>query len=319
MKNKIFVALVIVAAAVIAAGPANAGCAPSSKEFALYGGDNGAFDLFLQAAHAEPGTLAPRAADDSTISGAVIGRHWQPGARATTGENTGGGCPDDMWLSGPQGAGTLSFFGSNGSDFGTGLCDTAVCPSVGLIVVIQTKSLDGQSASYTAGRANEIVGGFPAFDFARTGTDWNLVDIPRPRITVPTTGSGGNRGVNVSYTTFPVELPGAAFHAPAADSLLATGTITGYQLMTFTGTGDPGRDATANWVNNGPPLTTTAPTGSITVDCTGLGKVFVATRIVFDGGQFSSDYVSASSVVNCANLANPGVGKGKPIKKSLGN
>jgi hypothetical protein len=101
---------------------------------------------------------------------------------------------------------------------------------------------------------------------------------------------------------------------------LANGTITGYQIVSFTGAADPGRDATTNWVALGAPLTTTSPSGSFTLDCTSLSKVFLATRVVFDNGAFSTDYVSASTVVNCSNLATPGVGnKGKPIKKSLGN
>lgn len=303
MKGKIIVALAILAVAVGATGPANASCSPT-KEFQL------AFSPVAVYHY-----LAFQATDDTTISGAVIGRFWQPGLFSTTGNHTVGAsgfsCPDDVWLV------SNTIYGSEGGDAGAGPCDTAACPAGALIAVIQTTSLDGTKASYTAGRIPE--GGAVAYDFSRSGVDWGLVDIPRPRVTVPSTGVGGSRGLNIT-----VDLPDAAFHSDAGAPLLANGTITGYQIMTFAGAGDPGRAATAGWVNGAGSslLTTLTPSGSITVDCTGsggLGKVFVANRIVFDGGQFSSDYVSQSTTVNCSNLANPGVGRGKPIKKSVGN
>jgi len=311
MKGKIIVAMAAVAVALTVTAPANAGCSPS-KEFWLAYTDTG-----TQYIHFAP-------TDDQNIAGAVIGRVWAPGAFATTNDTTGGGCPDGVWLidensATPTGAGpnAKTIFGSNGSDFGNGLCDTTACPANGLIVVIQTKSLDGTKGRYVAGRVAETAVSNAAFDFARTAEDWNVVDIPRPRVTVPVTGVGGARGANIQ-----VDLPAAAFHSAAADSLLASGTITGYQLVTFTGTGtDPGREA-ALWTNVpvGGLLTTTTPSGSITLDCSNvLNKVYVATRVVFDGGAFSGDYVSQSTQVNCSNLATPGQGKGKVIKKSLGN
>jgi len=303
-----------VAVALSITGPANAGCSPVSKEFWLAFTDVGSQYI----------NFAPT--DDQNITGAVIGRVWQPGAFATTNDTTGGGCPDSVWLidgtsatpiGDPGQTAVKTIFGSNGADFGNGLCDTTACPANGLMVVIQTKSLDGTKGRYVVGRVLETSVSNAAFDFARTATDWNVVDIPRPRVTVPVTGVGGARGANIQ-----VDLPNSAFYSAAGDSLLANGTITGYQLVTFTGTGtDPGREA-ALWTNVpvGGLLTTSSPSGSITLDCSNvLNKVYVATRVVFDGGAFSSDYVSQSSQVNCSNLATPGQGKGKVIKKSLGN
>jgi len=316
MKGKIIVALAIVAVALTVTGPANAGCAPVSKEFVLAFSDPFGSNYI---------NFAPT--DDQNLSGAVIGRLWQPGAFATTNDTAGGGCPDHFWLidqtsaTPAGGPNQKTIFGSNGSDFGNGFCDTG-CFNGGLIVVVQTKSIDGTKGRYVAGRVLETSISTAAFDFARAGdgtpaTDWNVVDIPRPRVTVPVTGVGGARGANIQ-----VDLPAAAFHAPAADALTANGTITGYQLVTFTGTGtDPGREA-ALWTNVpvGGLLTTTSPSGSITLDCSNVAnKVYVATGVVFDSGAFSSDYVSQSTQVNCSNLATPGQGKGKVIKKSLGN
>jgi hypothetical protein len=310
MKGKIFAALAIAVVAVIAIGPVNAGCEGNDKAFGLAFGDNGNWDVFFQGPHLVGGQ--PVAADATDLV-SIIGRHWQPGAFATTSNFPN--CPDDWWLFPPTGAGTYTIFGDNGSDIGSGgACTTAVCPNGALILVLQTKSTDGKSASYVAGRVLELTL-FPTFDYAREGANWNMVDIPRPRVTVPVTGVGGSRGANIQ-----VDLPTSAFHSPAADALTANGTITGYQLVSFTGAADPGRDATANWTNvAGGLLTTSSPSGSVTLDCTSLSKVFLATRVVFDNGAVSSDYVSASTVVNCSNLATPGAGKGKPIKKSLGN
>jgi hypothetical protein len=310
MKGKIIVALATVAVALSITGPANAGCSPVSKEFWLAFTDTGS-----QYINFDP-------LDDQNLLGAVIGHVWQPGAFATTNDATGGGCPDNVWLidqtsaTPAGGPNQKTIFGSNGQDFGNGLCDTTACPANGLIVVIQTVSLDGTKGRYTAGRVAETATS-QVFDFARTAEDWTVVDIPRPRVTVPVTGVGGSRGANIQ-----VDLPATAFHSAAADSLIASGTITGYQLVTFTGTGpDPGR-AQALWTNVpvGGLLTTTTPSGSITLDCSNVAnKVYVATRVVLDSGAFSSDYVSQSTQVNCSNLATPGQGKGKVIKKSLGN
>lgn len=306
MKGKIFSALVIAVAAAITTGPANAGCA-NPKDFSLAYGDSGNFDVVFQAT------------DDTTVTGAVIGRLWQPGARATTGDETATGCADNLWLQPPSGAGTYTIFGENGGDIGTGgVCDSAVCPANGLIIVVQTKSLTGASASYTVGRTSEGTN-FPAFDFARSGSDWNMVDIPRPEVTVPTPG-GASLSVNVK-----VAGPATAFHSAAADGFSPNGTITGYQLVMFTGGSDPGREA-GLWSNV--PSGFLAPsagagtadsTGTVTVACPAGVHVFLANRPIFDGGQFSGDYVSASTDINCSNLANPGGPKIKPIgKKKLG-
>src|SRR6185436_4438358 len=107
---------------------------------------------------------------DIDVGAGVIGRLWQPGERATTGENTGGGCPDSMWLYPPSGAGSMTIFGSNGADLGSGVCDTALCPVDQLLAFVQTKSMDNSKAYYTVGRVSETVP-LP-FDFARTGHDW---------------------------------------------------------------------------------------------------------------------------------------------------
>jgi hypothetical protein len=297
MKGKIFGALAIAAVAVIATGPVQAGCSPASKEFSLGYGDSGNFDLVFPASA------------NSDISTAVIGHIWQPGAFATTGDLSGGGCNDTLWLYPPSGAGTMTIYGSNGSDLGNGVCDTQVCPAGGEIVVVQTTSTDGKNAFFAAGRVAETPQ--PAFDYARTQSDWAMVPIPRPKVTVPTPSGSGSVSINVT-----LDPPASAFHAPAADAQQATATISGYQLVSFTGLADPGR-AAGLWTNiPSGNIATTAPAGNgIVVPCPLGQHVFIANRPVFDGGQLSGDYVSASTDINCSNLANPGSPRIKPIGK----
>jgi hypothetical protein len=285
MKGKIVLALAVSAVAVIASSPVNAGCSPASKEFSLAYSDTGNYDIFFPAGA------------DTDVNAGIIGRLWQPGARATTSESSGGGCPDSMWVYPPSGGGSATIYGSNGSDLGNGVCDTAVCPSGGLIAVVQTKALDNSKSYYVVGRVNE---GAPlAFDFGRTLSDWNAVEIPRPVVT------GSSR--TAASATVDVQLPGpdAAFHSPAADSQTASGTITGYQLVSFNGGADPGRDASAGWAPVGGPIASTSPTAAgVVVACPSGTSTFLGTRVIIDG--FLTDYVSASTRIACSNIATPG-------------
>ncbi len=289
MRGKIFLALVVVAAAVVAVGPAFAGCNPT-KEFATEGfAANDYFIVF-------------NAGEDTDPAAGVIGHVWQPGSFATTNETTGNGCPDTVWLV------ANGVYGSNGGDLGFGICDTAVCPSGSLIVVVQTKTLDGKSASYTVGRVNE--GGVIAFDYARTGSNWNMTPIPRPRLL-----TSSRAGTDV-VSDVALDAPDPAFHgAGASADTTATSNVTGYQLVTFTGTADPGR-AAALWTPLGAAINSATPSSpGVHFNCSDTTKdVFVANRVVFVDNVLS-DYVSAPTVVRCSNLANPGSPKIKPIGK----
>lgn len=306
MKGKIFAALAIAALAVSATTSVNAGCNPS-KEFWLAFTDVGSQYINFNVG------------EEQDINGAVIGHVWQPGARATTGDTSGGGCPDNTWLidensATPAGgaANQATIFGSNGNDLGNGLCDTAACPAGALLVVIQTKMTDGSSASYTVGRVLEGSAS-PLFDFSRSASDWNMVAIPRPEVTSSSrTATDVTLGLAFNATD-------AAFHAASADSLLSKDTITAYQLVTSSAAADPGRDA-ASWTNAGTAVATFPldaqsgkVVGSVTATCPAGTSIWVATRPVIDG--FATDYVSAAVRVACSNLATPGTGNVKPITK----
>jgi hypothetical protein len=297
MKGKIVLALAVVAVAVVASGPVNAACNPT-KEFQLGYGDP-TYDLIFPAGA------------DTTIQGAVIGHLWAPGSFATTGDTSvpGNGCVDTYWLYPPSGGGAMTIYGSNGGDLANpdiaGACDTVVCPAGALIAMVQTQAVNGSNAYYTVGRVSEGSTGAPLFNFALSGSDWQLVPIPRPNVT-----SSSHTLVDVTVDVA-LDPPGPAFHTSATDAFPATGTITSYQLVTFLGGADPGRAAGAGWVAAGAPIATTTPTAQGRVlACPAGSSIFLANRVIVDG--VPSDYVSASVRVSCANVANPGSPNKKP-------
>jgi hypothetical protein len=303
MKGKIFVAVAVVAVAVMAGGAANAACNPS-KEFALayYGTDK-----FINFA----------VTDNQDTTGSIIGRVWGAGARATTGDAPGL-CDDQSYIldGGPN---QKTIFGSNGADLGTGTCDTG-CWTTPLILLVQTKSLDGSTASYVVGKSAEFSG--PNFDFSRAdGGDWNMIQIPKPNVTA---SSRTATDVTVDVSLDP---PTNAVRTAAADAFPAPSVISGYQLVTAAGGADPGREQ-ALWVPV--PGQTTVPTsagpstrGGVVLACPAGTSIWIANRPVFDNGQFSGDYVSAGVRIACANVATPGSPnkKPKPIlnQKSVSN
>jgi len=297
MKGKIVLALAVVAVAVVASGPVNAACNPT-KEFQLGYGDP-TYDLIFPAL------------SDTAIQGGVIGHIWSPGAFATTGDTSvpGNGCVDTYWLYPPSAGGAMTIYGSNGGDLANpdiaGACDTVVCPSGALIVMVQTQALDGSKAYYTVGRISEGNTGAPLFNYGLTGSDWTLVPIPKPNVT-----ASSRTAVDVTVDVA-LDPPGPAFHTSATDNFPATGSITSYQLVTFGGGADPGRAASAGWLAAGAPIATTAPTASGRVlACPAGTSIFLANRVIVDG--VASDYVSESVRVSCANVATPGTPNKKP-------
>lgn len=295
MKGKIVLALAAAAVAVVASGPVNAGCNPTKEFYTAYLGAGNNFINFGAGLDISPAT--------------VIGRVWQAGSRTTTGDQLN--CADDTWLIQPDaGLPQLAIYGSNGGDFGGGTCDTG-CFVGPIVVVVATKSLDGTSASYAVGKVTENPPN--NFDFSRSGTDWTMVPVPKVQVT--------NSSRTATDITVDVVLdgPGPAFNSPSADAFTSTGTITAYQLVSFIGVADPGRGAALWAVAVGTPIVTTSPSrAGVTGACPSGSSLFLANRPVIDGGQFSGDYVSASTRISCSNIAMPGAPKVKPIgKKSI--
>jgi hypothetical protein len=276
--------LILGAVAVIAvagiASDANAACNPT-KDFKLAFGGGG--DRFLN--------FPPDA--NTVIGGGVLkGRFWQGGARGAVNEGAPGDCPEATYMleTAPQ---QLTIFGQSGGDvLSTGPCVNVGCPAGTMVIVIQTLSNDGTNAYYAAGKVTEGLG---EFDFGRTGVDWTVTPIARPRV------SSSSRAGNT--VTLNVALDGPTGAHGEADGFARNSILSGYQIVRFEGLADPGRQA-ASWTNVGSvvPVNENGDTPVIGLGavCAGTtNDVFVAMRPVFDGGQFSGDYVGASTRVEC--------------------
>lgn len=256
---------------------AAAGCNPT-KSFTLGFGPAGDYTMFFPADA------------DTTIGGpALKGRFWQAGNRA--GANEGSACPEATYLTAGT-AGGVTIFGLSGGDIlGTGPCDNAGCVAGNQVILIQTLSNDGSKAYYAVGKVSENADGF---DYSRGGVDWQVVEVPRPRVTSSSRG-GSTVTVNLSFD------PPAGAHGEA-DAYTRSSILTGYQVVRFEGSADPGR-LPAAWTPLGAviPVTETGATlGGLGAVCGGTtDDVFLAMRPVFDGGQFSGDYVGASTRIEC--------------------
>lgn len=284
MNRKLLIAIGAVAliALGVAATDANAQC-PNAKQFNLAFG-----------ATADAVLVFPSDANRAVGGGVLKGRFWQSGARTT--HNEGTDCPESSYMvSDADGASTI--FGFLNGDWGQGQCGGTGCPTGTMIMLIQTLSNDGSKAYYAVGKTAETDG----FDFGRGGGNWPVVEMPRPKVTV---SSRAVPNVNLDLS----------FDSPAlgsrgeSDAFPAESILSGYQIVRFVGTTDPGRNP-AQWqvVEVVPATSTGAIRTSFVVDCTNTAAdVFVATRPIFDGGQFAADYVSASTRVECdPNLADP--------------
>jgi len=227
---------------------------------------------------------------DTTIGGAALkGRFWQAGARAAASE--AGSCPEATYLTALSGT-ELTIFGLSGGDIlGTGPCDNAGCVAGTQVILVQTISTDGSKAYYAVGKVTENADGF---DYSRGGTDWQVVEVPRPRVT-QSSRAGSTVTLNLSFDA-PLGAHGEA------DAFSRSSILTGYQVVRFEGAADPGR-ATAAWTNLGAVIPVTeggATLGGLGAVCGGTtNDVFIAMRPVYDGGQFSGDYVGASTRIEC--------------------
>lgn len=279
MNRRILTVLGIAGALVLAGAvtDASAACNPT-KDFKLAFGAGG--DYFMN---------FPADADTAVPGSVLKGRLWQPGNRGAA--NEGAACPEATYLLG-GGTQQMTIFGQSGGDIlGTGPCDNTGCPAGAMIILIQTTSTDGSKAYYAVGKVNETVG---EFDFGRGGTDWEVVEVPRPRVT-QSSRAGSTVTLNLSFD------PPAGAHGEA-DGFARSSILTGYQVVRFEGSADPGR-AFGAWTNLGAVIPVTeggATLGGLGAVCGGTtDDVFIAMRPVYDGGQFSGDYVGASTRVEC--------------------
>ncbi len=224
-----------------------------------------------------------------------IGRFWQPGQYAATGEGT---CDERYWLLPCPGC----VPGAPGPVFQVdgvlgGMECNSGCPAGEMVVLLEETSADGTNAFLAVSRVTEQ-GGDPAFDFARIGRDWTLRPIPSP-IVVSTTGG------QVFYAQLRFDDPAPAFYGLAG--VPASGTITAFHLFR----GGPGatRDrATWQFVKRIPHFGGVT-TDTVTLECPadGLG-VPLAAALELDNGQVVTDYVSRAQTAAC-DPHTPGAGR----------
>jgi len=282
MNRRIMIALGI--AGVIVVGgmvtDASAACNPT-KDFKLAFSDEGDFWMNFPADA------------NSDISGGVLkGRFWKAGARGAANEGPPGACAESTYLF-SDAPGHITIFGQSGGEVLSGFCINDGCVDGAQITLIQTLSNDGTKAYYAVGKVNENPGG--EFRYNRGGTDWQVTEVPRPRVT-NSSRSGNTVNLNVAMN------PPTGAHGEA-DAFARNSILTGYQLVRFEGLADPGRLPGA-WTNLGSVIpvneSTDTPAVGVGAVCAGTTQdVFVAMRPVYDGGAFSGDYVGASTRVEC--------------------
>ena len=283
MNRKSLIAIGMVGAVALAGAVTDASAACATPQlFSLSFSDAGDYSVIF------PGDA------NATVGGGVLkGRFWQAGARGTA--NEGPGCPEVSYLV-QRDAQTVGIYGASGGDIlGTGVCDNVGCVTGDIVILLSTLSNDASKAYYAVGKVSQTSYGH---DLARTGTDWQQIEVPRPRV------SSSNRAAQTVTLNVAMNPPTGA-HGEA-DGYARNSILTGYQLVRFEGPADPGRLAAA-WTNLGAviPVQENSDTPSVGVQavCAGTtgtpNDVFVAVRPVFDNGQFSGDYVGASTRVEC--------------------
>jgi hypothetical protein len=224
-----------------------------------------------------------------STSTSVIGHFWSPGAYASTGEQA---CDDSYWLSGCQSPGcgpdaqrtwwidaTLGQMGC-----------TSGCPVSEMIVALEDKSTNGESAFFAVSRIDETPMAGTAFDFSRLGRDWNFVPMPVPQ-------AFGIGPGEVFHTHFAIPDPAAGFYG--LPGVPASGTITAFWVYTGLAPSDRNR---ADWTFVGRfPYAGGETIGDATLVCpsSGFGRTYLAAAIEFDSGQVATNYLSAAGNVDC--------------------
>jgi len=157
---------------------------------------------------------------------------------------------------------------------------------------------------FAVGRITEITGGVPRFDFSRIDTDWRMIPIPPPLVSLAETEGSTLR-------------LGMTFGDPALgyfglDVTRASDTITAFHVLTWEGISPPA-DRSA-WT----PVGRFAYHGGITAGsaniehaCPGSEESirFIAAALELDDGQMLTDYVSAAVPVSCTASLPAGAGR----------
>lgn len=289
--------LAILAVAVLAVMPAFALCNPA-EGFGQLGSD---------------GTLIYTNFPANYVPASIIGRLWQPGARALNNEGT--------WVATDPANGWLIPFGNTGGvdnyviNGYLGTVGDVGCIHTAMISLLEAQTADGGSC-FMVDRVVENPGAAFYFDFTlvtRPGTQF-AAPIPNPSVALVS----NNAGVLTMNVSAPAGI--AAGYYGDASNTDASLTLTNLRLMQLVGSGTAvPSTAAAGWTVVGGATPVSAVNGGVaaaglTFDCNALTTgqdLFLAWQINYDNGQFFGDFVGKPTQVRCkSTLANP---KGKPI------
>jgi hypothetical protein len=197
-----------------------------------------------------------------------------------------------------------------------GTCDQTGCPANAMIILIEATSTDHTKGYFLVSKAVEDPGSPNAYYTYMNENTWELKPIPKPYV-LNSTRAGGTVNLGMSMRDAdirPAYQPTGTYTDPST-------VITGMKIYKYQGTADPGRLRTAWGTAVGTVAYTGAdvPIAALAADCSNqLVDTFYAASLVFDGGQFESDFVSSAVKVNCnPALAEPGKYK-KVDRKSQG-
>lgn len=216
---------------------------------------------------------------------------------ANGGQDVGGTCNFIYWGANPGNVGLSGDYGQ-----ACALPATRPCPSGNLSIIGQAgPSFFGATVSEGAGPLG--------YDFSTVPGAVNHIkntgQVPRPKVN---TSSRAGSSVVLS-----LQLDGANA-SPGFDAATAA-TITGYNVLSATGTTDPGRLASAYTLLVNAPASGGGPASvaSTSVDCSNIAQDrWIVTQIVTTAGPFSG--VGPATQVKCnPALADP---KYKPIKRA---
>lgn len=225
----------------------------------------------------------------------ILGRFWQPGAFATTNDQS---CSDPNWLRIYSPDPTHPWYISG--ELGGPGCSTVGCPTSEMVVLLEDKSANGQDAFFAVGRVDETSSGWMPFDFSRTGRDWNLVRIP---------GDGNflYEGIGDAFD-YPLNLrdPADGFYGLPGAS--AAGTISAFLVYSTTNPAAPRERSSPAWTfRKRIPYGGGITHGSLRVGCTEANSgLRLAVALEFDGGQVVTSYLSSmGSPMSCDPCCTP--------------
>jgi hypothetical protein len=264
--------LCFVVAVVLASRSGFATCVPA-KSFASFNAVEG------------PGYFYVHMGTNTTLSHAsILGRLWQPGARATANEGT---YDESNWLA------PATFVAPDAFYVDGTLGDSGVvgCPTGEMLMLLEDRTTDGTDAVLAVARVDETPIRVNTFDYARFARD--IITRPYPRVFV-LPGDFENT-VDLAFDDVASGFYGLAGMVPQ-------GTITGYRLYRKeipSGQPTPGRAASGWEFSERIPYTGVAPARiGYPVNCTS-GDLALATGLEFDNGQVHGVWVGPAVRFPC--------------------